>query len=142
MSVSGVYSSSRISSFHVFSLFFCGLRNIRSATDTEIYVLIIALLVAHRAGFFYRSANEVWGKVMFLHLSVNLFTRWGVSAPLHTGIHTPPGQTPLPPRHTLPWQTPLPQADNPPGQTPPTSDTTGYGQQASWNAYLFKFWEF
>ena len=43
-------------------------------------------------------ANEVWGKVMFLHLSVILYGR--VSAPLHAGIHTllgrhPPADSPL-----------------------------------------------
>ena len=43
--------------------------------------------------------NEVWGIVMFLHLSVILFTGER-SDPLHAGIHTPQG------RH-------------PPGQTPP-----------------------
>ena len=37
-------------------------------------------------------ANEVWGKVMLLHLSVIL--SMGVSAPLHAGIPTRPGQTP------------------------------------------------
>ena len=44
-----------------------------------------------------------WGKVMFSHVSVILFTR-GVSTTL------PPGQTP--PRQTPPW------ADTPPEQTP------------------------
>ena len=39
-------------------------------------------------------ANEVWGKVMFLHLSVSHSVHGGqVSAPLHAGIHTPPRQT-------------------------------------------------
>ena len=50
------------------------------------------------------AANEVWGKVMFLYLSVILFT--GGSAPLHAGIH-PPG----------------PEAGTPQGQTPPQEQT-------------------
>ena len=37
------------------------------------------------------------GKVMFLHLSVILFTGW-VSAPVHAGIH-PPGRHPPCPVH-------------------------------------------
>ena len=51
--------------------------------------------------------NEVWGKVMFLHLYAILFIGGGVSAPLHAGIQ--------------------PQADTPHVQTPPSPDTTGYG---------------
>ena len=54
--------------------------------------------------------KEVWGKVMFLHLSVILFTRGGVS------------------QHAMEQTSPPSRAD-PPGQTHP-SDTTGYGQQA------------
>ena len=55
-------------------------------------------------------ANEVWGKVMFLHPSAILFTGWGVSAPLHAGVH-PQADTPLLGRH-------------------PLLDSSGYGQQA------------
>ena len=69
---------------------------------------------------FLPPANEVLGKVMFLHLSVILSTGGlsaplhagmggvcleGVFAPLHAGIHSP-GQTPLLGRHPLPGQTP------------------------------------
>ena len=43
---------------------------------------------------FLTSANEVWGKVIFLHLSVILFT--GGSASVHSGISTQE-QTPPPP---------------------------------------------
>ena len=51
-------------------------------------------------------ANKVWDKVMFLHLSVILFTRGGMHPSMQWGRH-PPGLT-LPPRQTLPhpWQTP------------------------------------
>ena len=35
------------------------------------------------------AANEVWGKVMFLHLSVSHSVHRGVSAPLHAGKNTP-----------------------------------------------------
>ena len=86
--------------------------------------------------------NEVWAKVMFLHLSVILSTGGGhlVSAPLHAGIHTPLGRHPLG-RHPL-GRHPLgrhPLGRHPPGrhplgrhprQTPPPPSTTGYGQQA------------
>ena len=62
-------------------------------------------------------ANEVWGKLMFLHLSV-IQSKGGGSVPLHARIHTP-RQTP-------------PLVDTPLGQTPlgrPPLDTTRYGQQ-------------
>ena len=52
------------------------------------------------------------GKVMFLHLSVILFT-WAWA-------DTPPGQTP-PSRH--------PPADTPPADTPPAQCMLGYDQQ-------------
>ena len=42
---------------------------------------------------YYLTLNEVWGKVMFLHPSVILFTG-GVSAPLHAGMHAPPPADP------------------------------------------------
>ena len=50
---------------------------------------------------------------MFSQASVILFTGEGVSAPVHTGIHTPPRQTP-------PGQTPL-------EQTPPQMTTAEDG---------------
>ena len=55
--------------------------------------------------FDYRPQRSC-GKVMFLHLSVILFTG-GVSAPVHAGIHTPLG------RH-------------PPGRQPPAQCVLGY----------------
>ena len=70
---------------------------------------------------FLPPANEVWGKVMFLHLSVILFTG-GVSARLHAGMHTPSGRHP-------PRQTPS-LGQTPTLGRPPPSDTMGYGQQA------------
>ena len=39
-------------------------------------------------------ANEVWGKVIFLHLSVILFTRGVYPSMQWVGWRTPPGQTP------------------------------------------------
>ena len=48
--------------------------------------------------FFITVGKRSCGKVMFLHLSVSYSIHGGVSAPVHAGIHTPPGQTP-------PWQT-------------------------------------
>ena len=65
-------------------------------------------------------ANEVWSKVIFLHLSVILFT--GGSASVHDGI-------PQPPRPGTPWTrdcsppSDTPQTRHPLGQTPPGSDT-------------------
>ena len=61
--------------------------------------------------------NEVWGKLMFLHLSV--------SHSVHRGNlpHCMLGYTSLG-RYALPWQ-------SPPARHPlPTSDITGCGQQA------------
>ena len=58
--------------------------------------------------YFYRPQMKLWGKVMFLHLSVILFT--GVVYPsIQWGRHPPPQG-----RHALPRQTP------PPGRHTPT----------------------
>ena len=78
-------------------------------------------------------ANEVWGKVIFLHLFVILFT--GGSASVNAGRPPPPRRHPCPgweiPRRRLPGgdppeETPLPvkettqcQADPPAKETPP-----------------------
>ena len=86
--------------------------------------------------------NEVVAKVIFLHLSVILFTG-GVSTSVHAGIphpprsrHTPQSRHPpradTPPlrKQTPPWeQTPPPGSRHtPPEQTPPRKQTPGYGQ--------------
>ena len=80
-----------------------------------------------------------YGKVMFLHLSVILFT--GVSAtPTPGKTHPPLGRHPLG-RHP-------PPCGHPTGQTPPCTVHPGIrstsGRYASyWNAYLFNFvWQF
>ena len=66
-------------------------------------------------------ANEVWGKVIFLHLSVILFT--GGSASVHAGIPQPPPNQALPwTRHYLPPSRHLPTR-HPPDQAPPGVDT-------------------
>ena len=61
-------------------------------------------------------ANEVWGKVIFLHLFVILFTEGG-SSTVHVGI------PPLLPRRPPTKETPLPRRPrcqgNPPGQGDP-----------------------
>ena len=106
--------------------------------------------------FDYRPQRSC-GKVMFLHLSVILFTG-GVSAPVHAGIHIPLGRHP-PGRHPPPAQcmlgyTPPPPAQCILGYTSPCPvhagihplpsacwDIHGYccGQYAPyWNAFLFK----
>ena len=90
---------------------------------------------------FLLPANEVWGKVIFLHLSVILFTG-GVPGQVPHGTGTPPwqvhplGRYPHPSplgRYTPPW------ADTPPGRYTPLGRYTPspgavhagrYGQQA------------
>ena len=107
---------------------------------------------------FYRPQRS-WGKVMFLHESVILFT--GGSAPLHAGIHTPPGpgtphplgpDTPPGTRHTSPLGPGTPQDQAPPwDQVPPRTmhpprhsacweiwATSGW-YASYWNAILFMF---
>ena len=64
-----------------------------------------------QAAYYYYRPQRSYGKVMFLHLPVILFT----GGCLPTGRH-PPGRTPPLGRHPsadTPW------ADTPPGQTPP-----------------------
>ena len=93
-------------------------------------LLILQFSTSH---LFLAPANEVWGKVMFLHLSVSHSVQMGGEGggvcpiacwdtPLWADI---PGQIP-PCRH--------PRADtprqNPPLDRPPPLDTKGYGQQA------------
>ena len=71
--------------------------------------------------------NEVVAKVIFLHLSVILFTE-GVSASVHAGI--PPPQEQTPPKADTPQGRHPPKADtplgpDPPEQTPPGKQTPG-----------------
>ena len=78
--------------------------------------------------------NSSCGKVMFLHLSVILFTGWGC-LPLGPGVYTPLGRHPPLGRHTpgthTPGHTPHgqtpparhPSGQTPPSQTPPQADT-------------------
>ena len=77
----------------------------------------------HSPVSFITAANEVWGKVIFLHLFVILFTGGG-----STWAGTPPGTRYTP----LGLGTP-PRPGNPPGPgTPPRPGTPPgrYGQQA------------
>ena len=82
---------------------------------------------------FLPAANEVWGKVIFLHLSVILFT-WGGSAPLHAGIHphpqdqrqVPPGDQRQVSHLTRGRYCPRPEA----GIRPSAMYSGRYGQQA------------
>ena len=67
--------------------------------------------------WFLPPANEVWGKVMFLHLSLSVILFKGDVFPIACWDTHPARQT------LLPRQNPSPQADTPP-------DTTGYDQQA------------
>ena len=65
----------------------------------------------------FTGRNEVVAKVIFLHLSVILFT--GESASVHAGIPHPPGSRPPQSRH--PRTRHLPGADTNPDQAPPGS---------------------
>ena len=75
---------------------------------------------------FLPPADEVWGKVMFLHLSVILFTGEGVGFPIMhhrphdkgQGVCIQGGSACM--RGVYIWGV---------GEIPPRSDTTGYGQQ-------------
>ena len=73
-------------------------------------------------------ANEVWGKVIFLYLSVILFT--GGYRQVHPlGRYTPlPGQIHPPGRYTPPWAGTPSWAGTPHGRYPQQC-MLGYGQQ-------------
>ena len=82
----------------------------------------------------FTGRNEVVAKVIFLHLSVILFTGGGRgSAQCMLGYHHPPEQTPPgpnPPRSRHPpEQTPL--LPDPPRTRPPGADTTPLGLDPS-----------
>ena len=70
----------------------------------------------HATSYVITAANDLWGKVMFLHLSV--------SHSIHNGGCLPRQTPPL--KQTLPRQTPLgrPPADTPPKQTSPRQPLT------------------
>ena len=76
--------------------------------------------------------NEVVAKVIFLHLSVILFTGGRGSASVHAGIPPPREQTTPPDQTPLGADTP-PRADTPPEQTPrpPGKQTPTYGLRAA-----------
>ena len=102
----------------------------------EVQVSSIAWSLDHfytgSMSLFLPPANEVWGKAIFLHLSVILFT-----VGEYLGRYPPP-----PGRYT-----PLPQAGTPPGQVHPPGSSACWeiratsGRYASyWNAFLFYIW--
>ena len=76
--------------------------------------------------------NEVEAKVIFLHLSVILFTGGRGSASVHAGMLPPPPGADTPradtpqSRHPLGAETPQEQTP-PPEQTPPGKQTPAYG---------------
>ena len=87
--------------------------------------------------YFIIGRNEVVAKVIFLHLSVILFTEGG-SASVHAGT-PPPSRPPPRSRHT-------PSIDTPPGtRHPPAPDTPrrtvkwAAGYASYWNAFLFLY---
>ena len=99
----------------------------------------IQLKIRHNTVGFLPSANKVWGKVIFLHLFVILFTG-GVGVCLSAcwnTTHTPPRPAPPPgTRHPKSRQPPLgadipPGADTPPGPGTPRAEHSGrYGEWA------------
>ena len=79
---------------------------IQGGVSTSSQFACIHSMFAH---YFYRPQTK-FAKVMFLHLSVILFTGGGLSALVHAGIHAnPPEQTP-------PEQTPPRKQTHPPAQ--------------------------
>ena len=71
-------------------------------------------------------ANELWGKVIFLHLSVILFTGGSTWTGTPPDRYTPLGRYTLPARYT------------PRAGTPPAGILSTSGLYASyWNAFLF-----
>ena len=87
-----------------------------------------------------RPANKVWGKVIFLHLSVILFTG-DVSASVHAGVHPPRGDPPG--RHMHPQGR---HHEDPPRKTPGRAPrnsgcwemwATSGRYSSYWNAFLF-----
>ena len=95
---------------------------------------------------FITGRNEVVAKVIFLHLSVILFTGGGVLSQCMLGYHPPPGSRHPPWSRTPPDQTP-PGADPPRSRHPPRADPpresdssirSTSGRYASyWNAFWF-----
>ena len=84
---------------------------------------------------YYRPQTK-FAKVMFLHLSVILFTV-GVSASVHAGIHTPRQQTPPPREADTPPSRYPPEADTPQSRHPPGKQTPLPLRSACyWNVYL------
>ena len=95
-------------------------KNARSVTFYALQTYTIPSLTFYRPQFV--------AKVIFLHLSVILFTGGGVSASVHAGIPPPWSRTlwkQTPPRADPPEQTPQeqtpPWSKHPPEQTPPGS---------------------
>ena len=91
---------------------------------------------------YYRPQTK-FAKVIFLHLSVILFTV-GVSASVHAGIHTPRQQTPPfpgsrhPPEADNPPEADTPQSRHPLGSRHPPGKQTPLPLRSAcyWNVYL------
>ena len=80
---------------------------------------------------FLPPANEVWGKVIFLHLSVILFTGWGLPQYM-LGYHTPTPWTrhPHPPDQAPPLGLGTLGTRHPPG----AEHAGRYSQPSGWDA--------
>ena len=86
---------------------------ILSSSEVFLFSYVFWSLITVRI-LFLPPANEVWGKVMFLHLSVILFKGWG-QVVYTLGRHAPDRHHSLgrhPPGQTPPWP------DNPQTDTP------------------------
>ena len=78
--------------------------------------------------FAYYRPQRSWGKVMFLHVSVILFTGGGGVCPLHAGIRPLGSDTP----RADPSRTRHPLSRPPRSRHPPSTVHAGrYGQQAT-----------
>ena len=103
--------------------------------DTPKMCLIVVTIQTHQnKRNLLPPANDIWDKVMFLHLSVILFTGGGVYPSMQWGRHPPdrhpPRQTTPPPqgRHPRPWA-------NTPLEYYAIRSTSGR-YSSYWNAYL------
>ena len=82
---------------------------------TSIDLLILFCILC----YFLPPANEVWGKVIFLHLSVILFTRGSTWASTPRAGTSPAPQAGRPPGRYTPWAGTPSRAGTPPTGTPP-----------------------
>ena len=104
------------------------------------FAFAVALAVCERI---ITARNEVWGKVIFLHLSVILFTEGGVPGQVPPLAGTPPRQVHPLGRYTswtgTPWQVHTPRQVHPLGRYPrqihPLGQGTPPGRYTPWQVH-------